>query len=163
MAGPAAVETEDLLVDGVRVFVRRRPGGGPPAVFVHGHPTHSADWAPFLERLEGPAIALDLPGWGRSERPSRSQLETSMTGLGDFFERFLDVAGIGEYRLCCHDWGAISMIAAQRHPERVRRLVAINVVPLLPGYRWHWVARYFWRRRGLGELANLASSRSAWG
>ena len=35
-----------------------------------------------------------------------------------------------------------ALIAAQRRPERVRRLVVINAVPLLPGYRWHWVARF---------------------
>ena len=28
----------------------------------------------------------------------------------------------------------------------------IDAVPLLPGYRWHWIAR-LWRTRGLGEVA----------
>jgi pimeloyl-ACP methyl ester carboxylesterase len=32
------------------------------------------------------------------------------------------------------------------------------VVPLLPGYRWHWVAR-IWRRRGLGEFANATTTK----
>ena len=38
-----------------------------------------------------------------------------------------------------------------RAPERIERLVIIDAVPLLPGYRWHRVARV-WRRRGAGEL-----------
>jgi pimeloyl-ACP methyl ester carboxylesterase len=38
-----------------------------------------------------------------------------------------------------------------RAPERIERLVIIDAVPLLPGYRWHRVAR-IWRRRGAGEL-----------
>ena len=40
-------------------------------------------------------------------------------------------------RLVVHDWGAVGLLWAQRFPERVERLVVINAVPLLPGYRWH--------------------------
>jgi pimeloyl-ACP methyl ester carboxylesterase len=155
----ALIEETTIEVDGVRTFVRRKPGEGPPAVFVHGNPTHSEDWMPFLERLEGPAVALDLPGWGRSERPDRASFDQSMHGLGSFFGRFLDTLGIGEHRLVVHDWGVVALLAAQRHPERVRRLVVINAVPLLPGYRWHWVAR-LWRRRGVGELVNATTTRA---
>ncbi len=151
----------ELLVDGVRVFQRRTEGDGIPTVFVHGNPTSSADWLPFMRLLEGPSVAPDLPGWGRSERPDPRRFDGTMTGLGAFLGRWLDAAGIGEYRLVCHDWGVVSLIAAQTHPERVRGLVLINAVPLLPGYRWHWVARWFWRRRVVGELFNAAATRPA--
>ena len=36
-------------------------------------------------------------------------------------------------------------------PERIERLVIIDAVPLLPGYRWHRLARQ-WRRPVLGEM-----------
>jgi pimeloyl-ACP methyl ester carboxylesterase len=81
-----------------------------------------------------------------------------MHGLGRFVDRFLDSVGIDRYRLVVHDWGAVALIAAQRHPERVQRLVVINAVPLLPGYRWHWVAR-LWRRRWVGEAVNATATR----
>lgn len=136
--------------------MRRTAGEGTPTVFVHGNPTHSEDWVAFMERLDGPALALDLPGWGRSERPGPGRFDGSMQGLGAFVGRFLDVAGVGRYRLVCHDWGGVALIAAQADPGRVERLVVINGAPLLPGYRWHWIARWFWRRRGLGELFNAA-------
>jgi pimeloyl-ACP methyl ester carboxylesterase len=55
-------------------------------------------------------------------------------------------------RLVVHDWGAAALAFAQRHPERIERLVVIDAVPLLPGYRWHRVAR-LWRTRFAGELA----------
>jgi pimeloyl-ACP methyl ester carboxylesterase len=155
----AAVSEAVVHVDGVRVFYRLVEGDGSPAVFVHGNPTHSEDWLPFCERLEGPAVALDLPGWGFSERPHASRFDYSLEGLGAFFERFLDVLGIAEYSLVVHDWGAIALIAAQRRPRRLERLVLINAVPLLPGYRWHPLARWFWRRRLIGELSNAVTSR----
>lgn len=155
------VAERQLLVDGVRVFMRATEGDGVPNVFIHGNPTSSDDWLPFMARLPGPAFAPDLPGWGRSERPGTDTFDFTMNGLAGFLERFLDAAGIAEYQLVCHDWGVVSVIAAQRHPERLRRLAMMNVVPLLPGYRWHWVARWFWRRRGAGELFNAAANKPA--
>ena len=132
-------------------FFRRIPGSGPPVVFVHGNPTHSEDWFPILQRMRGPALALDLPGFGRSARPSSDRFDYSMEGYAAFHQRALDQLGVGEYSLVVHDWGGLALIGAQREPDRVRRLVVTNTVPLLPGYRWHRVAR-FWRARGAGEL-----------
>jgi pimeloyl-ACP methyl ester carboxylesterase len=154
------IETGTVMVDGVATFFRRIPGEGPPAVLVHGVPTHSEDWLPILERMRGPAIALDLPGFGRSERPPPERFDYSMGAYGDFVERFLDAMSIGEYSLAVHDWGPVALLAAQRHPERVRRLVVINAVPLMPGYRWHRTART-WRTPVLGELSTRIWSRRA--
>ena len=155
------VEETTVEVDGIEVFVRRVGGEGPPALFVHGNPTHSEDWMPFLRRIGGPAVAPDLPGWGRSDRPDPSRFVGTMHGLASFLERLIDVLGIDDYRLVVHDWGALGLIAAQAEPERVRRLVVINALPLLPGYRWHWIARYIWRRRAIGELFNAITTRAS--
>ena len=149
-----------VRVDGVRTFYRRVTGDGAPIVFVHGNPTHSADWAPFLERVPGPAVALDLPGWGFSERPPATGFDYSMEGLGAFVERFLETLAIEAHSLVVHDWGVVGLLAAMRHPRLVRRLVLINAVPLLAGYRWHWVARYLWRVPIVGEVANATTTRS---
>jgi pimeloyl-ACP methyl ester carboxylesterase len=149
----SSVETATVDVDGVEVFHRRVPGEGEPAVFVHGNPTHSGDWLPFLEHMRGPALAFDLPGFGRSGRPDPARFDYSMRGQAAFAERVLAELGVREHSLVVHDWGALALIGAQRAPELVRRLVVINSVPLLPGYRWHRTARV-WRTRRLGELSN---------
>ena len=150
-----------VRVDGVRTFYRCLPGEGPPAVFVHGNPTHSEAWLPFLERMSGPAIALDLPGWGFSETPDRACFDYSMHGLGRFVGRFLEALEVGEHSLVVDDWGAVALIDAQARPALVRSLVLFDTVPLLPGYRWHWVAERLWRRPLLGELANLTTTRAS--
>jgi pimeloyl-ACP methyl ester carboxylesterase len=72
----------------------------------------------------------------------------------------LDELEVGLRKLVVHDWGVLALIGAQRRPELVERLVVANAVPLLPGYRWHWVAQ-IWRRRPLGELANATTTRSS--
>jgi len=156
----APIETGTVMVDGVSTFFRRVHGDGPPTLFVHGNPTHSEDWQPFLERIEGPALAFDLPGWGRSARPSPAEFDYSMDGLARFTNRFLQRMAVDQHSLVVHDWGALALIGAQDEPERIRRLVLLNAVTLLPGYRWHRTARV-WRTRGLGELSNRLWSRRA--
>ena len=109
-------------VDGVRVFYRRVPGEGTPTVYCHGNPTHGEDWLPFMER-GGPSIAIDMPGWGRSDRPDPARFDYSMYGLSAFLERCLDELGVGARKLVVHDWGALALIGAQRRPELVEKLV----------------------------------------
>jgi pimeloyl-ACP methyl ester carboxylesterase len=152
-ARTAEIETATVDVDGIETFYRRLPGEGPPVVLVHGNPTHSADWLPVIERMTAPALALDLPGFGRSDRPDPERFDYGFRTYARFFERFLDSVGVGEHSLAVHDWGGLALVAAQRRPERLRRLVITNAVPLLSGYRWHRLAR-IWRTRGLGELSN---------
>ncbi len=157
MAG--GVEERELVLDGIRVFYRQVPGEGTPTVYCHGNPTHSQDWMPFLERA-GPAIAIDMPGWGRSDRPDATRFDYSMYGLSSFLDRCLDQLGVEGRKLVVHDWGSLALIGAQQRPERVERLVVINAVPLLPGYRWHWVAQ-LWRRRPVGEILNATTTRAS--
>lgn len=152
------IETGTLEVDGLSTFYRRTAGEGPPTVFIHGVPDHSEQWVPFLERAAGPALAFDLPGFGRSERPPPGSFDCSAASYGGFVADALEALGVGEYGLVVHDWGAVGLIAAQREPERVRRLCVLNAVPFLPGYRWHRTARG-WRTPVLGELSTRAWSR----
>jgi pimeloyl-ACP methyl ester carboxylesterase len=153
------VEELELVVDGVRVFYRRVPGDGVPTVYCHGNPTHGEDWLPFLER-GGAAIAVDMPGWGRSERPDPARFDYSMYGLSAFLERCLDRLGVDRRKLVVHDWGGLALIGAQQRPSLVERLVVVNTVPLLPGYRWHWIAQ-LWRRRPIGEILNATTVKPA--
>jgi pimeloyl-ACP methyl ester carboxylesterase len=144
-------------IDGLPVFWRSAPAPGTAAavaLYVHGVPTNSGEWPPFLERTGG--LAPDLPGFGRSGKPG--SLSYTISEYEGFLERFLDLAGSDRVSLVMHDWGAVGLAFAQRHPERVERLVLINAVPFLPGYRWHRMAR-IWRTPLLGELAMGTTSR----
>jgi pimeloyl-ACP methyl ester carboxylesterase len=154
-----AIEEAELVVDGVSVFYRRVPGDGVPVVYCHGNPTHGEDWVPFMER-GGAAVAIDMPGWGRSDKPDPKSFDYSMYGLSAFLEKCLGELGVDRRKLVVHDWGSLALIGAQQRPELIEKLVVINAVPLLAGYRWHWVAQ-IWRRRGLGEFANATTTRAS--
>jgi pimeloyl-ACP methyl ester carboxylesterase len=146
----------DVTIPGARenpvpVFWRSAPvpaGSDTTPLYLHGVPTSSDDWMGFLERTGG--VAPDLPGFGRSGKPG--YLTYTMEEYDRFLESFMDELGLERVSLVLHDWGAVGLLTAQRLPERVERLVIINAVPLLPGYRWHRTAR-IWRTPGLGELA----------
>jgi pimeloyl-ACP methyl ester carboxylesterase len=123
------------------------PGGDPPVLYLHGVPDAAEMWEPFLERTGG--LAPDLPGFGRSAK--RGDFDYSIAGYDGWLERFLGHTGVDRVRLVMHDWGSVGLALAQRMPERVERLVLIDAVPFLPGYRWHRTAR-IWRRRWAGEM-----------
>jgi pimeloyl-ACP methyl ester carboxylesterase len=151
-----AVEEHTEELNGIPVFWRRAEAGGVPALYLHGVPSTSDDWLPFL--AHGGGIAPDLPGFGRSGK--RGDWDYSIAGYDAFLERFVDHLGLDRFALVMHDWGAVGLVLAQRMPERIERVVLMNAVPLLPGYRWHWVAR-MWRRRLVGELFMGATTRFA--
>jgi pimeloyl-ACP methyl ester carboxylesterase len=150
-------EVSDNLqeIDGLPVFWRSAPHQSEATpVYLHGVPTNSDEWVPFLERTGG--LAPDLPGFGRSGKSgSRSY---TIAEYDAFVERFLDERGAERVSLLVHDWGAVGLAFAQRHPERIARLAIVNAVPFLPGYRWHRTAR-IWRTPGLGELAMGTTNR----
>lgn len=136
--------------------VRVRQAGEAPILYLHGVPTHSGDWVPFLERTGG--IAPDLPGFGRSAKPA--DFDYSIGGYDAFLEALVAELGLDRLTLVMHDWGAVGLAFAQRFPERIERLAMFPVVPFVPGYRWHRVARG-WRTPVLGELLMGFSTR--WG
>jgi pimeloyl-ACP methyl ester carboxylesterase len=121
---------------------------GAVPLYLHGVPDNSDLWLAFLARSGG--LAPDLPGFGRSGKPG--SLRFTIEEYADFLEAFLELVGVERVSMVVHDWGAVGLAFAQRHPERIERLVVINAVPFLPGYRWHRTAR-IWRTPVLGELA----------
>lgn len=141
-------------IAGMPAFWRTAGDDPVPVLYLHGVPTSSDDWLPFLAVHGG--IAPDLPGFGRTGKPGH--FDYSLAGYADWLESFLEHISVDRIRLVVHDWGAVGLAFAQRHPERVARLIVCNAVPLLPGYEWHRIAR-IWRTPVLGELAMGATTR----
>lgn len=136
-------------IDGLETFWHEHPPkGAVPVLYVHGVPTNADQWLPFLERTGG--VALDLPGFGRSDKPPG--FDYSIPGYRRFLQAFVDARGLERFSLVVQDWGGgLGLALAQEVPERVERLVVMDAVPLLPGYRWHRIAR-LWRTPVVGEL-----------
>ena len=115
-------------VEGLRLHYVER-GSGDPVLLLHGWPTSSYLWrgivGPLGERNR--AIAIDLPGFGRSDKP----LDRSYSFR--FFERVLDgflaEVGVDRVGLAVHDIGGpIGVYWAARRPERLTRLALLNTL-----------------------------------
>lgn len=149
--GTQSIEVPGWADDPWPVVMRTAHGpdgtGIPPIVWLHGVPTCGDDWAEFLEEAGG--YAPDLPGFGRSSK--RGDGDFTLDGYARFLGAFADAVGLERFSLVVHDWGAAGLAWAAAHPERIDRLVVMNAVPLLHGYRWHRMAR-LWRTRGVGEV-----------
>lgn len=144
------VDDHTITLDGSPVFYRcGSPGQTPvPTVYLHGVPTSSDDWLPFLERAGG--IAPDVIGFGRSGKGGH--LDYTPNGLAGFLDHLLAELGIVKLNLVAHDWGAVVAIQfAAGHPDRVERLALIAPPPLLDQPRFTGLARA-WRMPVLGEL-----------
>jgi pimeloyl-ACP methyl ester carboxylesterase len=64
----AAGAREELRGHSIHVY--RREGSGPPLLLLHGFPSSSFDWRPFLEReTERAVLAFDYLGFGLSDKP----------------------------------------------------------------------------------------------
>lgn len=105
-------------------------GEGHPVVFIHGSGPGVSAWAnwrlvlPKISR-QARAIALDMVGFGFTERPANFSynVEAWVKHLVDF----LDALELDKVDLVGNSFGgAISLAAAVRHPDRVRRLVLMG-------------------------------------
>lgn len=95
------------------MFYRSAPAVGPCPLYLHGVPTSSDDWTPFLELSGG--LAVDLLGFGRSSKAGN--LKYTLPAYTDFIETFLSATDTGSVALIGHGWGAaVGLAFAQRHP-----------------------------------------------
>ncbi len=107
----------------------REAGSGAPVLLLHGWPTSSFLWRNVMPPIAvaNRVIALDLPGFGASEKP----LDTHY-GF-ELFERaiddFLAALEIDEVGLAVHDLGGpIGVHWALGRPGRVSRLAVLNTL-----------------------------------
>ena len=129
------------------------------AVFVHGNPGSTDDWALLVERAgeHGRAVALDMPGFGRADKPA--DFDYTVPGYARHLAGALEQLGITRAHLVLHDFGGPwGLRWAADNPEALGSATLVNTGVLL-GFRWHVLAR-IWRRRGLGELFMRTTTRS---
>ena len=123
------VGTDGRSIDvGVRYFDAGESGEKPPVVLCHGIGLDAAavSWkrtVPALAR-DRRVLALDFPGHGESDKPTRSY---SMAYYDAVLESFLDSFGIERAALCGISMGgAVALGHALRAPERVSKLVLVD-------------------------------------
>jgi pimeloyl-ACP methyl ester carboxylesterase len=142
----------------VALFHRDFGGSGePPRVILHGFLGSSRNWLTAGKDLAAGrrAFALDLRNHGLSPHSG----EMSYAAMAADVLAWLDARGIARAELVGHSMGGkVAMLLASRHPERVGRLVVVDIAPR----DYHWPERGAELRamRGL-DLPGLGSRAEA--
>ena len=124
----AAPEGKFAEVDGLRLHYLET-GAGDPVLMLHGWPTSSYLWRRIVPIVgEGNrAIALDLPGYGKSDKPLDSSY--SFRFYDRILSGFFDQIGVDRVGLAVHDLGGpVGLYWAAQHPERVTKLALLNTL-----------------------------------
>jgi haloalkane dehalogenase len=111
-------------------YVTDGPSDGPVVLLLHGEPSWSflyRSMLPVLARAGLRAIAPDLPGFGRSDKPA-DVADHSYARHVEWMRAFaFDALDLRDVTLVGQDWGGlIGLRLAAEHPDRFADLVAAN-------------------------------------
>ncbi len=98
-------------------------------LLLHGFPSSSHMFRNLIPLLSDRfhIVAPDLPGFGFSQSPPRSQFKYTFDNLATVIEAFTEVVRLQRYALYVFDYGApVGFRLAVAHPERVTAIVSQN-------------------------------------
>jgi 2-hydroxymuconate-semialdehyde hydrolase len=110
-----------------RLFVHRG-GQGAPLVLIHGWMMSHWYFRPVLEALAKTReiIALDLPGYGESDRPAPDAYSYDLPTLADTVADVMRTLGVARADVLGHSMGGgTALTLAARHPALVERLIVV--------------------------------------
>jgi len=134
----AGFEERRIRANGLEIALVRG-GTGPALLLLHGHPQTHAIWHKIAEQLATrfTVVAADLRGYGDSDKPE------GLPDHGNYSKRVMaqdqvDVMcalGHEDFFLVGHDRGGrVAYRLALDHPQRVKKLVTLDIAPTLAMY-----------------------------
>jgi pimeloyl-ACP methyl ester carboxylesterase len=120
----------------------------PSLLLLHGFPSSSHMFRNLIPLLSDRfhIVAPDLPGFGFSQSPPRSQFKYTFDNLATVIEAFTEVVRLQRYTLYVFDYGApVGYRLAMRHPDRVTAIVSQNGNAYKEGLSdaWDPIRRYW--------------------
>jgi pimeloyl-ACP methyl ester carboxylesterase len=118
-----------VVANGIHLYCAEQ-GEGPLVVLCHGFPESWYSWRHQLPALSAAgfhAVAVDMRGYGRSDRPEAIDQYTLLHLVGDMVG-LLDALGAEQAVIVGHDWGApVAWHAALLRPDRFRAVIGLSV------------------------------------
>jgi haloalkane dehalogenase len=117
-------------VEGLRIhYVDEGDPHGPVVLMLHGEPTWSYLYRKMIPVFAGAgcrAVAPDLPGFGRSDKPA-SRSGYSYRRLVEWMAAWMEELDLAGVTMVCQDWGSlIGLRLAAGAPGRFDRIVVAN-------------------------------------
>jgi pimeloyl-ACP methyl ester carboxylesterase len=129
---PPAVARADMKVAGDQTVSFLQWGEGPPEfVLLHGAGQNAHTWDTFVMALDRPAVAIDLPGHGRSDwRSDRDYLPDANAAA---VAAVVEAVASSAHTVVGMSLGGLTTIRLSRlSPHLVKRAVIIDITPTLP-------------------------------
>ncbi|WP_057003410.1 haloalkane dehalogenase [Mycobacterium kyorinense] len=110
-------------------YVDEGPADAPPVLLLHGEPSWSFLYRKMIPVIAGAglrAVAIDLIGFGRSDKPASRDDYTYQAHV-DWTRAAIEATGLTDITLVCQDWGGlIGLRLVGEDPDRFARVVAAN-------------------------------------
>jgi haloalkane dehalogenase len=110
-------------------YLDEGPAGADPVLLMHGEPSWCylyRKMMPIIAKAGHRAVAPDLIGFGRSDKPVRRQDYTYQRHV-DWMHTFINALDLKNITLVCQDWGGlIGLRLVAEQPDRFARVVAAN-------------------------------------
>jgi pimeloyl-ACP methyl ester carboxylesterase len=117
-------------VGGFKVFYREAgASGAPKLLLLHGFPSAGHMFRDLIPLLAADfhLVAPDLPGFGQSDMPARSNFKYTFDNVADVIDRFTQAIGFDKYAIYVFDYGApTGFRLAVKHPERITAIISQN-------------------------------------
>jgi pimeloyl-ACP methyl ester carboxylesterase len=105
------------------------PTDAPVVLLLHGYPTSShmfRDLIPILS-AQYHVIAPDLPGFGYSDAPDRTNFAYTFDNLANVMQSFIEELGLKRFAIYVFDYGApTGYRLALANPEKITGIISQN-------------------------------------
>ncbi|MDR3447715.1 MULTISPECIES: alpha/beta hydrolase [unclassified Dyella] len=126
----STIHYRSAAIQGLDVFYREAgTPGKPKLLLLHGFPSSSHMFRDLIPLLSNHfhIVAPDLPGFGKTDMPSRDAFKYTFDHLADIIDGLTDAIGFDRYIVYVFDYGApTGFRLAVRHPERIQGIVTQN-------------------------------------
>ena len=143
------IKYQHASVNGIKVFYREDgPANAPAILLLHGFPTSSHMFRNLIPELADNyhVVAPDLPGFGFSDAPDRSNYRYTFEQLAKTIAAFTQMIGLNRFAIYVFDYGApVGFRLALAHPERITAIISQNGNAYVEGLRDGWKPiRAYW-------------------
>lgn len=146
----ATTHYRTINVDGFNVFYRETGSPNlPKLLLLHGFPSAGHMFRDLIPHLAGHfhIIAPDLPGFGQSAMPPRSEFSYTFENIAGIIDRFTEVVEFDRFIVYVFDYGApTGFRIAAKHPERITGIISQNGNAYEEGLSEGWdPIRAYWK------------------